>query len=91
MTLHRERQRKPSASLRDPVKLNGRPQERQHSATIGGTRDRLPPNEGCRIASGRKPLGRNRLRVRFTTAQLMTAASPEVERVRFGFATRHGT
>jgi len=37
-------------TIRQPRdRLIGQPQERQHCAAEGGTRDRLPPGEGCRI------------------------------------------
>jgi len=40
-------------TIRQPGdRLRGQPQERQHSAAEGGTRDRLPPARGTVFASG---------------------------------------
>ena len=56
-------------TIRQPRdRLRGQPQERQHSAAGGGTRDRLPPARGAVLASGMEA-GWPRPRLRFTTAR----------------------
>jgi hypothetical protein len=40
-------------TIRQPRdRIKGQPQERQHSAAAGGTRDRLPPARGSIFARG---------------------------------------
>jgi len=63
-TKKRRISRSAAKAIRQPRdRLKRQPQERQHSAAVfGGTRDRLPPGEGCRTScvrdrspSGPKP------------------------------------
>jgi hypothetical protein len=54
--------RSASGDIRQPLdRSTGQPQERQHSAAVGGTRDRLPPASGSielsSITSGRSLAG----------------------------------
>jgi hypothetical protein len=51
-------------TIRQPRdRLKGQPQERQHSAAVGGTRDRLPPARGAvALREGSSPNGQDRLR-----------------------------
>jgi hypothetical protein len=56
-----ESEAKPIRQPRD--RLKGQPQERQHSAAEGGTRDRLPPARGALSREGASPDGRDAARL----------------------------